>query len=85
MSSGYAILLSRDTATDFLIILDGYIREKDTLKFVLSKSIDIGNQFTSLEIIRDKMDSPWRISIPNYTIIAITELDPKSPKFGFMP
>lgn len=85
MPRGYAILIRSDTSDDLLKILDGFVREKDSLKYILSKSIDVGGHFTALEVIKDKNDIPWKISIPTHIVIAIAEIESESARFGFMP
>ena len=85
MSKGYAILLRSDTPEDLLSILDGYIRQKDSLKYILSKSIDIGIHFIDLEVIRSKDDNPWKLSIPTHVVVAIADLESEPSKFGFGP
>ena len=84
MINGYAIILHGDTTPDLLAILSGYVRKKDSLKYILSRSIEIGHQFTALEVIRDKNDSSWKISIPTHAIVAIVELDAGELNFGFV-
>lgn len=85
MPKAYAVLFRSDTQDELFKILDGYLRQKDSLKYVLSKSIDVGNQFTTLEVIKDKNDTPWKISIPTHNAIAIVEIESESARFGFMP
>ena len=85
MPIGYAIILHSEATEELLRIFDGYVREKNTLKYILSNSIDIGNQFTTLELVKDKNDIAWKVSIPNHSIIAIAELGSVKSKFGFAP
>lgn len=85
MSKGYAILLRSDTPEDLLSILDGYIRQKDSLNYILSRSIDIGMHFMDLEVVRNRDDSPWKLSIPTHVVIAVADLESEISKFGFGP
>lgn len=85
MSTGYAIMLRSDTPEELLSILDGYLRQKDSLNFILTRSIDIGMHFMDLEIVRNKDDNPWKLSIPTYVVMAIADLESEVSKFGFGP